>query len=131
MTEASLSKWLSKARSPTLQLTRIENSVSAGFADVFGYCKYRGAFFIELKQCPKPKKLKSKLLFKIRQSQIVWHREMAALEAKSWILIKIGSERHLISSVYVEACRHLTIDNPCLINVTHLSPSKLIDFILK
>ena len=124
-------KWLQKARSKDLYLVRIENGVSSGFADVFGYHKTEGAFFIELKQCITPKKRTSKLLFKIRQSQIIWHEKMRSLDANSWFLINIGRERYLFPSKFCESCRHLTLENSYLIKVSHLTPSKLIDFILK
>ena len=130
-TESSLWKWLKKASSKDIYLERIENIASPGFADVFGYHKSYGAFFIELKQCKKPLRITSKLLFDIRKAQIVWHRRMTSAGANTWLLIKIGCENYLFQGKFLNPDLAITMDDERLINVSTLNQVQLIEFLLK
>lgn len=130
-TESNMWKWLKKASSSEIYMERIENLASPGFADVFGYSKTHGAFFIELKQCPKPKRLNSKLTFDIRKSQVIWHRKMSSIGANTWLLMKIGRENYLLPGNFINPSLCLTLNNKDLINVSKLSPTELINFVLK
>lgn len=130
-TESNLWKWLKKAISKDLYMERIENSASTGLADVFGYSRFHGAFYIELKQCPKPKRKNSKLTFKTRMAQIIWHRKMNAVGARTWLLIKIGRENYVFQGSFITPNFSLTMEDSRLINVSKLKPSELIEFLLK
>lgn len=92
--ESSLSKWLAKARldTPGLQMTRVENSLGAGFPDVDGYLSGFGAFQIELKSTTRPARPTTPVRFALRgrDAQIAYLARRWALGGNAYFLLQVG-----------------------------------------
>lgn len=93
--ETRLWGWLTKARKTMrsqLHMTRIENSVGRGTADVEG-CLNGTQFWIELKVYAKPARpsTKIKVLFELAQRPWLTRRIKAGGDA--WVLVQVGPGR--------------------------------------
>lgn len=92
----SLWPWLKKARLAaherrlSLHLCRVENSAGAGMADVNG-CLSRNEFWMELKAEPRPKHPETYIKFKVRESQIEWHKRRQEAGGTSYYVVQVGS----------------------------------------
>lgn len=92
--ESGLSRWLMDARRtlPGLQITRVENSVGAGFPDVDGYLREYGAFQIELKSTKRPARESTPLRFALRgrDAQIDYLARRWVLGGAAFFLLQVG-----------------------------------------
>lgn len=84
-----------------LHMRRVENQAGAGDPDVDG-C-FNGHYFeMELKGCNRPRTPDGKLVFDIRQSQVIWHRRRMRAGGNLWLYIRVGVgkevARYLVSA---------------------------------
>lgn len=77
-------------RKHKVDLQRLENSVGVGHPDVEG-CIDGEALWIELKHEDRPKRETTKIQFKTRRSQAVWHADRCdAGFRRNWVLAQVG-----------------------------------------
>ncbi len=131
-TDKSMWQWLSKARSPTIDLTRTENLASEGEPDVQGYATDHGSFWLELKQVPnQPKRSTSSLGIKVRPSQVIWFEKRIRMKCKTaYFLVNVGRERFLVPGRFAWNLGTWTYEDIKPFNVSHLSPSEIISKVL-
>lgn len=127
-TESNIWKWLKKGICDHYYLERVENSVGAGFPDVWGYRRGANAFFIELKQVKKPVKETSNLNIRLEPSQHVWHdRQIRYKNKRCWFLVYVDRERFLVPGCFHIDLREMTHEKIKLFDVSHLNQVQLLD----
>jgi hypothetical protein len=93
---------------PRGHYSRIESEPAPGFPDV-NYCIEGVEGNIELKDSRKPK---AHLPFKIRGirlSQELWIRDRVAESGNVWLIVRIGSEIHLLRGYYAKYLNDWTL----------------------
>lgn len=91
--ENRLWKWLSGARKTfklSLHMSRIENAVGSGMADVEG-CLRGDQFWIELKSVARPARASTPLRPKFQPKQAPWLRRRVEAGGRAYVLVQVGS----------------------------------------
>jgi hypothetical protein len=114
--ESSFWKWLEGARAvmrEDLHVSRVENVVMAGMADVEGFVRGRGQFWAELKQEARPSKSATLIRFdmKKREKQIEWMRKRFEIGARCYWLLRVTGTEAPGNMIYMLPgdCGHLLV----------------------
>lgn len=137
--EVRLWEWLRDGtkRVAGLHMRRVENRAGEGDPDVDG-CLGGCYFELELKGCNRPKVSSSKLVFDIRQSQVIWHRRRMRAGGNLWLYIRVGLgrevARYLISAQYTarvqEGMTEAELDSLAVLPTNH-NQLELLAFLCK
>lgn len=91
--EARLWRWLKLAKKVfrnRLHMSRVENAVGTGMADVEG-CLEGSQFWLELKCEARPKDPKTKIVPRFEPEQEPWHRRRRLSGGRAFVLFQIGA----------------------------------------